>query len=350
MDQKEAFLRSALLAPDERPLLLSLAQAPQDDATRLVYADWLEERGGAEAAARGEFLRIQHKLKTAKGTARLRSRQAELRTQLAPAWLSLIGDTAEWVRQRWGELVVQINSEDEYNHATVEALQTLSDHGLLDVRYDSGGTRWDRRALELLCSPTVAPVLRTLRLVGDGWAANGVRRVNFDGLTQGHAFPNLTLFELEREGEHGMPWIGGLEGEQGALGRFLGRAPALQTLISPSAPDQTFFQQGERPIEELQIVAGQEHQGFIRNLAQSSCFPRLRTLIWNDANHSYRHGWSQYSTPAADYLALFQSGAIANVKTLVLRDVYLTADQIQQLLAIRSEGVEITPIDAYRRP
>src|SRR5690349_5167993 len=43
MSQDEAWLRA-------------IAEAPADDAPRLAYADWLEERGDAE---RAEFIRVQ---------------------------------------------------------------------------------------------------------------------------------------------------------------------------------------------------------------------------------------------------------------------------------------------------
>src|SRR4051794_26810457 len=36
--------------------LQSIIESPEDDAPRLVYADWLEERGDA---ARAEFIRVQ---------------------------------------------------------------------------------------------------------------------------------------------------------------------------------------------------------------------------------------------------------------------------------------------------
>lgn len=41
--------------PDEGPFLHALLTHPDDDATRLVYADWLQERGDL----RGELLRIE---------------------------------------------------------------------------------------------------------------------------------------------------------------------------------------------------------------------------------------------------------------------------------------------------
>jgi uncharacterized protein (TIGR02996 family) len=44
--------------------LLAILEAPRDDALRLAYADWLEERGDA----RGEFIRIQYELAGLKRT------------------------------------------------------------------------------------------------------------------------------------------------------------------------------------------------------------------------------------------------------------------------------------------
>ena len=41
---------------NEEPFLRAIADNAADDTARLVYADWLEERGDPRAA----FLRIQH--------------------------------------------------------------------------------------------------------------------------------------------------------------------------------------------------------------------------------------------------------------------------------------------------
>src|SRR5438045_1269766 len=40
-------------------LLQAAKQQPDDDSTRLVLADWLEENGTAADAARAEFIRLQ---------------------------------------------------------------------------------------------------------------------------------------------------------------------------------------------------------------------------------------------------------------------------------------------------
>jgi uncharacterized protein (TIGR02996 family) len=47
---------------DEKALLAAIDAHPLDDAPRLVYADWLDERGGAANVARAEFIRVQCEL------------------------------------------------------------------------------------------------------------------------------------------------------------------------------------------------------------------------------------------------------------------------------------------------
>ena len=43
----------------DEAFLQSIRETPDDDAPRLIYADWLEEHGDARAAARAEFIRLQ---------------------------------------------------------------------------------------------------------------------------------------------------------------------------------------------------------------------------------------------------------------------------------------------------
>jgi carbon storage regulator len=45
-------------SPEERPFLQAVLEVPDDEGTRLVFADWLEERGDPL----GEFLRNQCRL------------------------------------------------------------------------------------------------------------------------------------------------------------------------------------------------------------------------------------------------------------------------------------------------
>ena len=70
----------------EREFVEAISRAPDDDAPRLVYADWLEERGDP----RGEFIRTQCELATRACTpsrqAELRQREAELVAEFGSVW------------------------------------------------------------------------------------------------------------------------------------------------------------------------------------------------------------------------------------------------------------------------
>jgi uncharacterized protein (TIGR02996 family) len=44
---------------EEQALLRAICEDPDDDTVRLVYADWLEERGEPDEVARAEFIRVQ---------------------------------------------------------------------------------------------------------------------------------------------------------------------------------------------------------------------------------------------------------------------------------------------------
>jgi uncharacterized protein (TIGR02996 family) len=65
---------------EEAAFLKAIEANPKDMATRLVYADWLEERGDS----RGEFLRLEAEAQ------RIESRLQALRQRLDPHWLKVV--------------------------------------------------------------------------------------------------------------------------------------------------------------------------------------------------------------------------------------------------------------------
>jgi uncharacterized protein (TIGR02996 family) len=65
---------------DEAGFLNAIRDNPDDDTARLVYADWLEERGDI----RGEYLRLEYQL------SQIPLRLAQLREQIDPAWLRAV--------------------------------------------------------------------------------------------------------------------------------------------------------------------------------------------------------------------------------------------------------------------
>jgi uncharacterized protein (TIGR02996 family) len=82
----------------EDGFLAQLREAPTDDTTRLVYADWLDEQGDSKSAAKAEFLRLTVQLASSK---KRDGRKKELRkllqvlaTALDTDWLSVVSRLA----------------------------------------------------------------------------------------------------------------------------------------------------------------------------------------------------------------------------------------------------------------
>ena len=77
--------------PEEEPFLRAIAEGPDDEATRLVYADWLEERGDPL----GEFLRLQCQGR------RLEHRKQTLWAEHGATWAATL-PLALWLRPDGG--------------------------------------------------------------------------------------------------------------------------------------------------------------------------------------------------------------------------------------------------------
>lgn len=80
---------------DEEAFLRAISAAPDDDAPRLVYADWLDERNDPRA----EVVRLQVRLRRLSPSdpthAELTNRHQELRVDCAPYWLARL-DPPVW--------------------------------------------------------------------------------------------------------------------------------------------------------------------------------------------------------------------------------------------------------------
>jgi len=76
-------------------LLAAIRQAPDDDAPRLIYADWLDEHGQPE---RAEFIRVQIELARQESPG-LRRREAELLAEHHDLFAGPL--TAPWLRIRF---------------------------------------------------------------------------------------------------------------------------------------------------------------------------------------------------------------------------------------------------------
>jgi uncharacterized protein (TIGR02996 family) len=79
---------------EELAFLTAIRDRPNDEATRLIYADWLEERGDP----RGEFIRVECELATLsvrnERYNKLKERAKELAKKIDTLWLSIVSRPA----------------------------------------------------------------------------------------------------------------------------------------------------------------------------------------------------------------------------------------------------------------
>jgi hypothetical protein len=169
--------------------------------------------------------------------------------------------------------------------------------------------------LRTLATPDVAEALLSLELTAADTGANGTRHWDLEPLLAVPSYPRLMERSVQRTGlgDHNQSIVGAGYEEGGVLGGILVRAPRLQYLTAPSAPDPRSFFMRRHPIEVLSLDTGYD-QDFIANLARSTAFPALRVLEWGEYNQTYMADFRSHCTPLESYHALFTSPAFANVR------------------------------------
>jgi uncharacterized protein (TIGR02996 family) len=95
---------AARLRPEFQVFLEDVKSHPEDDTPRLIFADWLQEHGSAQEAARGELIRIQvlqsHMLPSDPRMPMIRRRELELLNRYHDAWVGPLMDPFNWHFQR----------------------------------------------------------------------------------------------------------------------------------------------------------------------------------------------------------------------------------------------------------
>src|SRR5262245_33019739 len=74
---------------DEDDFLRKLLENPAD-VTRLVYADWLDERGDEQSKTKSLFLRLTARLTAEAGNTELAAELQQLATELNKEWLAVV--------------------------------------------------------------------------------------------------------------------------------------------------------------------------------------------------------------------------------------------------------------------
>ncbi len=179
---------------DEKHLLEAILAAPDDDQPRLVYADWLQERGDP----RGLLIQLQCQLAAAPTDERRRAMRIEENRLLAE-------HAAGWTRPLYALLPAATSfSPHEFRFA-----RGFVEHASIPL---SGLGR-----LEALLA--AAPLLRSLRVVAEG-APPPIPRPRLDGALAAPCLERLRSLEL------------GLGGAGNELAREVAAAPTLAGLRS----------------------------------------------------------------------------------------------------------------------
>jgi len=100
---------------DEKEFLDAIQANRDDEASRLVYADWLEENNEIE---RAEFLRLEAQLE------RIQPRVEELRGRLDKEWLAIVARTVD---------LVLIGARPNLIN-TIKAVRTVTGWGLKEAK------------------------------------------------------------------------------------------------------------------------------------------------------------------------------------------------------------------------
>ena len=177
-----------MMTDEQLAFIREIVACPDDLMPRLVYADWLEERGDSQ----GEFVRVQCELTrtpaTAPQYAELHRRERELLQEHRAEWIASIGSGIRWYQPRHGfieELIIDIETIVETNGQVLERAPIL---GLGTV------VRTLDQARALASAPAFA-FLRTLRLGGSNLGEQGLRVLL--GVPQ---LPNLRSLSLSNCG------------------------------------------------------------------------------------------------------------------------------------------------------
>lgn len=188
--------------------------------------------------------------------------------------------------------------------------------------------------LDFLCDPKIAEKIVSINFGGPDQGANGTKSWDFNRLINSNTtFPNLKSFSVQLTdlGDHNQSIIdgSGME-EDGIIAKLISKMPNLETLIVPSAPDNSFFDIGEHPLRLLKLQAGYGHQNFIDNLANSKNFSQLTALDYTDLIDVYDIPNEEY-TSFDSFVKLFNSKAFSSVGHFKLRNAKLYNEQLFEL-------------------
>ncbi len=242
--------KSSSMTGEEELLLAAIQAAPDDDAPRLVHADWLQRRGDV----RGEFIATQCMLaamddeRDDEARADLQARQWEIYDEHAAAWLAEVGlelGEGEFHRGFVEEVRVpfsRLNLEQLGRRAVVRQLWIIP-------RADGAAPPGFRKLLEW-------PGLELLRDLSLAESRLGVENIGL--LVQSPRLCNLRRLDLRDN----LAWTKAIE--------MIAGSPILAKLVSLDLGDNYLYDDSVRLLADSPHLAGLRELGLEKNRLQTA--------------------------------------------------------------------------------
>lgn len=194
-----------------------------------------------------------------------------------------------------------------------------------------------------LCQTPFSEKLLSVVITAEDEGVNGTQNWDLESLLSvQNTFENLHHFELPLNTlqNHHRIIVTHKDSydENGGIGLLLDKCPALKTLVVPSAPGLKFFERENHVLENLTIQTGYDHQSFIKNLATSTCFKDLKSLVFRDYAETYMDDFQVNCTPYEDFLLLVQSSSLPALEAITIQDCVLDSSQTENLVSEASKN------------
>ena len=191
---------------------------------------------------------------------------------------------------------------------------------------------------EALARDPVASKLVSLSIDGPDMGCNGVRNWDLSAFAESDCdYPVLQHLRAAQTAasHHNRSIVASIYEEAGVLGQIAAKAPALQSLESPSAPQANFLGAKLDNLTHLFIDAGFDTQDFIGNLARRRLPPLLRGFEGGEYAEDYLDDWKSKTTPFTDMLALFKNSDFAQIQYFALKNPIYQDEELRELAALR---------------
>ena len=320
----------------EHAFLQAIREEPDDDAHRLICADWLEEQGGAERTARSAFIRAQCRLAALPpgdpGRVDLEDEAADLLAEYEREWTQpLHGIAEDWQFARGFVESVTLRGEDFLTHA-----EPLFDFAPL-------------RAVHLLVHPRDVPRLAACRFLQYVEALNFRRcHLNDRSLQQLLTSPFLTRLKALNFGGNSITTAGVQSLVPSAL---MGRLRRLDLSRNIGIGDKAVRLLAKAPqAENLEVLSlartNTTLEGF-HHLFESTTLTRLTDLNMAGARSSWaQHAFPLRSLPESTLLRNLHRLDLSETRLPITLPALLTSPSLLNLRALCLRNVGASSTDA----